>query len=114
MKVVQGEGAYRYEITNDWRRSRRHGWREVGAVAVDDKDNVYVFNRGPHPMMVFDRAGNFLRSWGEGLFKRAHGAHYAPDGTLWLTDDGDHSCASAPSKQGAHDDRRARPSDAVT
>ena len=33
-------------------------------------------------MMVFDRAGNFLRSWGEGLFKRAHGAHYAPDGTL--------------------------------
>ena len=50
-------------------------WREVGAVAVDDKDNVYVFNRGPHPMMVFDREGNFLRSWGEGLYKRAHGAH---------------------------------------
>ena len=42
-------------------------------------------------MMVFDREGNFLRSWGEGLFKRAHGAHYAPDGTLWLTDDGDHT-----------------------
>ena len=92
MKVVQGEGAYRYEITNDWAKvPPGMEWREVGAVAVDDKDNVYVFNRGPHPMMVFDRAGNFLRSWGEGLFKRAHGAHYAPDGTLWLTDDGDHS-----------------------
>ena len=25
------------------------------------------------------------------MFKRAHGAHYAPDGTLWLTDDGDHT-----------------------
>lgn len=66
-------------------------WREVAAVAVDDRDDVYVFNRGPHPMMVFDREGNFLRSWGEGLFTRAHGAYFAPDGTLYLTDDGDHT-----------------------
>ena len=92
MTVVQGEGAYRYEISNDWAKvPTGMEWREVGAVAVDDKDNVYVFNRGPHPMIVFDRAGNFLRSWGEGLFKRAHGAHFAPDGTLYLTDDGDHT-----------------------
>jgi len=92
MTVVQGEGAYKYEITNEWAKvPPGMEWREVGAVAIDDKDTVYVFNRGPHPMMVFDRAGNFLRSWGEGLFKRAHGAHYAPDGTLWLTDDGDHT-----------------------
>jgi DNA-binding beta-propeller fold protein YncE len=92
MNVLQGEGAYRYEITNDWAKvPPGMEWREVGAVAVDGKDNVYVFNRGPHPMMVFDREGSFLRSWGEGVFKRAHGAHYAPDGTLWLTDDGDHT-----------------------
>ena len=32
-----------------------------------------MFNRGEHPMMVFDRDGNFLRSWGEGTFPRAHG-----------------------------------------
>jgi len=40
---------------------------------------------------VFDRDGNFLRSWGEGVFHRAHGLHMAPDGTVWLTDDGDHT-----------------------
>ena len=79
MTVVQGEGAYKYEITNEWAKvPPGMEWREVGAVGVDDKDNVYVFNRGEHPMMVFDRDGNFLRSWGEGLFKRAHGvAHGA-------------------------------------
>ena len=44
-----------------------------------------------HPMCVFDRDGNFLRSWGEGVFRRAHGVHMAPDDTLWLTDDGDHT-----------------------
>jgi len=92
MSVVQGQGEYRYDISNDWAKvPAGMEWREVGAIAVDDKDNVYVFNRGPHPMLVFDRQGNFLRSWGEGLYKRAHGAHFAPDGTLWLTDDGDHT-----------------------
>ena len=92
MSIVHGEGDYRYEITNDWAKvPPGMAWREVGSVAVDHKDQVYVFNRGPHPMMVFDREGNFLRSWGEDIFTRAHGAHVAPDETLYLTDDGDHT-----------------------
>ena len=89
---IQGSGEYRYEITNNWARvPPGMAWREVGSVAVDDEDQVYVFNRGPHPVMVFDRDGNFLRSWGEGVFKNAHGAQFAPDGTLFLTDDFDHT-----------------------
>ena len=89
---VQGEGDYRYEISNDWAKvPPGMEWREVGAVAVDHQDRVYVFNRGPHPMMVFDREGNFLRSWGEGFFRRAHGAHFAPDEMLYLTDDENHA-----------------------
>jgi DNA-binding beta-propeller fold protein YncE len=69
------------------------GWdlRDVAAVAVDRKDNVYVFNRGEHPMIVFDRAGNFLRAWGEDIFSRAHGLHIGPNETLYCTDDGDHT-----------------------
>ena len=42
-------------------------------------------------MIIFDRDGNFLRSWGEGIFPRAHGLHIAPDDTIWCTDDGDHT-----------------------
>ena len=41
-------------------------------------------------MMVFDRAGNFLRSCGEGQYPRAHGVHMASDDTMFLTDDGGH------------------------
>jgi hypothetical protein len=57
------------------------GWlfKEIGGVGVDRNDNVFVFNRGEHPMIVFDREGNFLRSFGEGLFPRAHGVFMAPD-----------------------------------
>jgi len=92
MAVIQGQGEYRYSIANDWAQvPAGMEWREVAAIAIDGGDRVYVFNRGPHPMMVFDRQGAFLRSWGEGLFQRPHGAHFAPDGTLYLTDDGDHT-----------------------
>ena len=69
------------------------GWRyvEAAGVAVDSRDNVYVFNRGEHPVIVFDREGNFLRSWGEGLVGRAHGITVGPDDEVWLTDDGNHT-----------------------
>lgn len=90
-----GEGALRYvapEAPANWGKLP-DGWLfgEVAAVGVDRHDNVYVFTRGEHPMLVFDREGNFLRSWGEGQFKRPHGVHMAPDDTIFLTDDGDHT-----------------------
>ena len=92
MSVILGSGEHRYRVVEGWGKLP-DGWNltDVGAVAVDSKDRVYVFNRGEHPMVVFDRDGNFLRSWGEGMFPRAHGLHMAPDGTVFLTDDGDHT-----------------------
>ncbi|PPR24803.1 MAG: hypothetical protein CFH40_00679 [Alphaproteobacteria bacterium MarineAlpha10_Bin3] len=92
MSVMVGSGDYIYRVDPQWGRLP-DGWdlRDVAAVAVDRKDNVYVFNRGAHPMIVFDRDGNFLRAWGENIFSRAHGLHIGPDETLYCTDDGDHT-----------------------
>ena len=69
------------------------GWSfvEATAVAVDADDNVWVFNRGAHPVIVFDKQGVFKRSWGEGVIRRAHGITIGPDGTIWLTDDLHHT-----------------------
>jgi sugar lactone lactonase YvrE len=64
---------------------------DVGGVAVDRDDRVYVFNRGAHPMVVLDQTGKLVDSWGEGLFTRPHGLHLGPDNTLYCTDDGDHT-----------------------
>ena len=92
--MIVGSGDYRYEVNADWAKLP-DGWsfKEVGGIGVDNHDNVYVFNRGVHPMMVFDREGNFLRSWGEGQYPRAHGVHVTPDDTMFLTDDGGHFVA---------------------
>ena len=48
-------------------------YREGTAVAVDASDQVYVFNRGTIPMLVFDTGGNLLRTWGEGVFANPTG-----------------------------------------
>ena len=92
MSVILGSGEHRYRVVENWAKLP-DGWefRDVAAVAVDSKDRVYVFNRGQHPMMVFERDGTFVRSWGEGLFGRAHGLHIDSDDTLYCTDDGDHT-----------------------
>ncbi len=90
--VTLGTGNYTYEVVENWAKlPAGWGFKEVAAVGVDAHDNVYAFNRGAHPMMVFDRHGNFLRSWGEGIFPRAHGITASPDETLFCTDDGDHT-----------------------
>ena len=91
MSVILGAGEHRYRVLETW-ATLPEGWQlgDVAAVGVDRKDRVYVFNRGEHPMIVLDRAGIFLRSWGEGVFTRPHGIHMAPDDTIFCTDDGDH------------------------
>jgi hypothetical protein len=92
MSAVVGSGAFTYRIVEDWARLPDGGqFGDVAGVAVDTADRVYVFHRGLHPMMIFDRAGNFLRSWGDGVFLRPHGVHMAADDAIYLTDDGDHS-----------------------
>ena len=90
MSVTLGEGDFRYRVAENWARLP-DGWsfKEVASVGVDRHDNLYVFSRGEHPMTVFDRDGNFLRAWGDGLFRRPHGIHMGPDDTIYCTDEGD-------------------------
>ncbi len=90
--VKLGSGRFTYEVAVGWEKlPPGYSWREVAAVAVDSRDRVYVFNRGDHPMIVFDSQGNFIKSWGEGVFSRPHGLTLGPDDTLYCTDDGDHT-----------------------
>jgi len=92
MPTTLKSGDIKFQIDVEWAKLPA-GWHfvEVSDVAVDPSDRVYVFNRGEHPMIVFNRDGTFLRSWGEGIFKRPHGLTVGPDECLYCADDGDHS-----------------------
>ena len=57
----------------NWQRPPE--WLDVKAcaVSVDSEDRVYCFNRNDaHPIVIFDRDGKFVGSWGEGLFRFPH------------------------------------------
>lgn len=64
------------------------------AVAADAKGNIYVLHRPAEakppqdgdPIMVFDAAGAFLRSFGKGMYTIPHGIKVAPDGSVWTID----------------------------
>lgn len=87
-----GQGPFCYQTHVDWAQLPA-GWSlvEVAGVATDSADNVFVFNRGQHPVIVFDREGRFLRSWGEGQFVRPHGITIGPDDAVYCVDDTDHT-----------------------
>ena len=91
--VILGKAEYRYQVVEKWGElPPGYTYGDTAAVCVDSKDNVYVFTRGAHPVIVFDRNGKFLRSWGEDIgFTNAHGAAIGPDDMLYLTDDFGHA-----------------------
>ena len=91
MTAILGSGEHRYRVVENWAKLPE-GWelKDVASVAVDSRNRVFVFNRGEHPMIVFDADGNFLSSWGEGTFPRAHGLHIDANDILYCTDDAGH------------------------
>jgi hypothetical protein len=76
-----------YQVVRGWAQLPA-GWNfgEVSAVDVDKNDNVWVFNRGPHPVIEFDKSGKMLQAWPEVPVKTAHGLRLDADGNVWTVD----------------------------
>ena len=88
-----GSGSFTFEAVTGWGQLPA-GWSyggQVPGLAVDSQDRVYVFNRGEHPVIIFGQDGEFLGSWGEGLFTRPHGLCIGPDETIYCVDDEGHA-----------------------
>ena len=90
--LIVGSGNFKFKVIQNWEKlPAGFSWRETAAVIADIEDNIYVFNRGNHPVIIFDRFGNYKSSWGENVFTRPHGLTLGPDETIFCADDGDHT-----------------------
>ncbi len=92
--AILGQGDYKYEVVDGWAKLPE-GWvfSLVSDAAIDSKGRIFAFTRGKHPVIVFDKAGNFVTSWGYGEFgisphlvSQSHGIFITPDDQVYLTD----------------------------
>jgi len=81
-----------YEVVRNWAKIPGE-WDlvEVPGLAIDSKDRIFAFTRGEPPVVVFDRNGSILDSWGTGQFRRPHAAYTGPDDCLYCVDDFAHA-----------------------
>jgi hypothetical protein len=92
---VLGEGALTYEAIHDWGQlPARIKWGNTHGVVEDSEGNIYIHHTvhatsdSADSMVVFDRNGRFIRSWGKELRGVAHGLHVRREGGdefLYLT-----------------------------
>ena len=94
-RPVIGSGAYTYEVIHDWGELPPHiKWGNTHGVVEDSQGQIYVHHtvhstsERPDSMVVFDRKGKFVRSWGGEFRGIAHGLHIRKEGRdefLYLT-----------------------------
>lgn len=67
MEPIVGSGKHTYDVNEAWARVPDGIDLRPAAVAVDSRDRVFCFSRSnEHPVVIFDRDGNFLSSWAPG------------------------------------------------
>jgi sugar lactone lactonase YvrE len=86
-RKIVGTGKYTYEMHEDWAKLPA-GWKmPAAAVYGDNEDRVYCFNRDPeHPICIFDQDGNYLSSWGKGVFAFPHAIILDKQQNVWVVE----------------------------
>ena len=78
-----------FVVAPDWARLPAD-WTlgDVAGVAVDSHDHVFVFHRGAeHSIFALEgESGRVVTSFGDGLFRRAHGLAVDASDNVWVTD----------------------------
>jgi hypothetical protein len=81
MTASIGSERFTYEALAGWQQlPAGMTLMETPGVAVNSRDEVYVLTRNTaNPVLVFDKDGTFLRTFGQGIFSdRSHGIHLGP------------------------------------
>ena len=89
--ITVGLGERRYLVERPW-GTVPDGIRlgQLSKIAVAPGGEVYLFQRFDPPVIVFDRDGNVVRSWGEGMIADGHGILVTDDERVLLVDRGGH------------------------
>jgi len=90
--MIFGNNKLGFKLDKDWGKlPDGSDILDIPGIAVDSKDQVYVFSRDKQQVIIFNSEGNFIKTIGEDImFSRPHGIYIGPDDSLYLTDDDNH------------------------
>jgi DNA-binding beta-propeller fold protein YncE len=94
-----------YKLVEGWAQlPAGFAWGEIADADLDASGNLWVLHRPPTPggsaaaagrsrggetpVLMFDRSGKLVKSFGKNLFLQPHGLHVDPGGNIWVTDSG--------------------------
>lgn len=82
-----GTGEFTYRVDLSWKKlPEEWEWGWISGVACDSQDRVYIYSRSEYPLTIFDRNGQYLGKWGQGVLENAHGIFIDASDNVWLTD----------------------------
>jgi sugar lactone lactonase YvrE len=85
-------GLQGYRVDPTWpRKPANITWGDVPGVAVDAKDQVWVFTRNAPNLQVYSPAGDLVTTWPHLEHKFAHHIRFDREGNVWLADVGLHT-----------------------
>lgn len=75
-----GNATHSYKVSPDWGKLPENiVYGYTHGICVDAEDRVYVHHTGKQSVIVFDKDGHFLTSWGEEFEGGAHGFYLHRD-----------------------------------
>ena len=88
-----GAEPYFYAPVPDWSNGPDGCLKGVlSGVDVSSDDRIFLVDREPNPgILVFDRDGHHIDSWGQDIFPRPHDIALTPDGRAFVPDCHDHT-----------------------
>ncbi len=91
--MIVGSGKHRYRLVENWGQGpegRAFGG-VIPSIATDALDRVYIARRDPPAILVYDREGRYLNSWGDDLLHSPHSVWISGDQEVFVADTTDHT-----------------------
>lgn len=80
-----------YVVDEQWPQ-RPEGSERAGVtgIAVDGKDQIWVYSKTNPPVQIYSKDGKYIRGWGQEIVDGPHHMRIDAQGNVWLIDTGLH------------------------
>jgi DNA-binding beta-propeller fold protein YncE len=92
MASMSESAMFKFDANDNWESLPEDiSHQDVAAVGVDSRDRVFLLTRRQSLVLIYERDGTFVASWGEGLFPGPHGLTVGPDDSVYCVDNVNHT-----------------------